>query len=61
MLKVERTTSRIILLVGRIFIVATNEMVKIFISYGDGVRVSLCVCGGIKMKENTKCETYPLY
>ena len=43
MLEVERTTSRIILLVGRIFIVATNEMVKIFISMGM-VCVSVCAC-----------------
>ena len=74
-LEVERANSLIIILVGRIFVVATNEMVKIFISYGDGVRVSLCVCvcacvcvcvyvcvcGGNKMKKNPKCETNPLY
>ena len=40
MLEVERTTSRIIVLVGSNFTVATNEMVKILISNGDGV----CVC-----------------
>ena len=43
MLEVERTSARIIVLVGRNFTVATNEMVKIFISYGDGVRVRLCL------------------
>ena len=43
MLEVEMAAS-LIILVGRIFVVATNEMVKIFISYVDGVRVSLCVC-----------------
>ena len=44
MLDVERATSLIIVLVGRIFTVATNEKVKIFISNRDGVRVRLCVC-----------------
>ena len=44
MFEVERTSSRIIVLVGRYFTVATNDMVTIFISNGDGVRVSLCVC-----------------
>ena len=44
MLEVERTSARIIVLVGRNFTVATNEMVTIFISNGNGVRVSLCVC-----------------
>ena len=42
MLEVARTSS-LIILVGRNFTVATNEMVKIFISYGDGVRVRLCL------------------
>ena len=76
MLEVVRTSARIIVLVGRNFTVATNEKVKIFISNEDGVRVRLCLCvcvyglvpsmcvcvsGGNKMKENTKCETNPFY
>ena len=44
MLEVVRTSARIIILVGRIFVVATNEMVKVFISCGDGVCVCVCVC-----------------
>ena len=56
MLEVERTSARIIVLVGRNFTVATNEMVKIFISFADGVRVRLCLFVCVCIWAGVVCE-----